>query len=291
MADGDSGTSSLRADLAAAVAIGAGALLAAGYGITLARLYNIDVPSGPVLAALPHSYLIGEALHPLLLICAVALVGGVLCLWSLRLKRFHPNAKLPGRLPKIAYWVGAGLVVAACYWGIDAFLRHGGTEGAKSGYPLGLAVVVLIVAVCSMGLGWLVRERFDGLKPATEGARLKLGLGLFVLITILAASSVRICNAMFLEDSLPVAFVSAQREDCPFLPGTSRCFFHGYYFGESDQWLFLIQVPTRHQPYLRRHLLMIPRDDIQQTVIAQDIHSIPPQEEPIRGGPAYGVSP
>jgi heme/copper-type cytochrome/quinol oxidase subunit 3 len=68
--------SRIRNELAAAVAIGAGILLASGYAVAWARLHSAHVPTETVMSALPTSFFLGVAVQAVLLPAVVLIVTG-----------------------------------------------------------------------------------------------------------------------------------------------------------------------------------------------------------------------
>lgn len=268
----------LRGEIAAAISLGAGALIATGYGITAARLHNIGVPASPALGTLPGSYFLGEALQAIVLPLVLLLTIGAiwLALFGDGKRASAIQATLPNALrwcPWPWTWRGLGLFVVACAWVIDVLTHHGELDGASRPYWLAVAGPVIAVPLLTEILYRLVftDDRLKDKMAATsvqtgaeessadnrEGARrhqrrdlVVLAALLAMLVSIIGASSIRIVNAGFLSDPLPAAFVSADPENCTLLGprvNTGHCYFAGYYLGESSQWLFLVWEPTTGQ--------------------------------------------
>lgn len=281
--------SNLRSELAAVAAVSIGVLLGTGYAISVARLYNLGVPPSPILAALPQGYYVGEALRALLLPVILAItVGGI---WLLTLGQGSLSRKSSKESLPIPSWLVLGLAVVVCSWGFDAFVRHGGVNGANRGYGIALLGITAALAFGAMVLGRFGRRRMGKLKSRTD--RRTLALSLIFLVAVVGASAVRICDAAFLADPLPAALVSAEPTNCTLLhstPEPHHCFFRGFYFGESDQWLFLVQDPPEDVPeYAALHdrLVLIPRDDIEQVILSQSRSSLP--RPPAGSAPIYGI--
>ncbi len=263
MSDSRQGTTlaDLKGEIAAAVSLGAGALVATGYGITAARLHNVHVPAIPALGALPTTYYLGEALQasvvPLVLLLTIGAGWVALFGDGARGGEGGDRRHLPAALRKLLrplarrflYWPDLTLLIMFVSWAIDVFVVRGGMHGGGTEYAAALVGVTIIVCLVAWGGAWLV---FAGKEPADTPRRRRENLIrtilLVAVIAVVGTSVIRVVNAYFLPNTLPAAVVSADPENCTFLGpavNTERhCYFRGYYFGESGSWVFLVWKPT-----------------------------------------------
>jgi hypothetical protein len=230
----------LRADIAAAASLSVGILLAAGYFLTAARLANLGVPGSAVMAVLPRDYYIGEAVHSILLPLVISLTLGAF--WVLIPPRRVPNLQLPGR----GWWALFGLGVGVYAW-IAATLPNRiaslGSHTADGYFPV-LALSLVVMAFASMALGYLGRTRLGQIEIAerTSWDRFKLNASITAVVCVVGASLFRVIDARFIPDPFPAAAVYTERQDCAPVPASTRsvpgCPVVGYYFSESDKWLY-----------------------------------------------------
>jgi hypothetical protein len=283
MAGPDKSANGVLGALTTAASLSVAILVAEGYAIVFARTLNLGIPSAPILAALPSTYYVGEAAHSLVLPLVVVLTAGTIWLGYV-----VSGEGISGEGPSARSWVALGTVIAIYPWLLDAVIVHQGVGDANGGYVPVLIVVMIAIVLFSLALGRWSAHRFA--KQPKRRERLKLATAMMIFLSVLGVSAIRVLDAGFLKYAVPAAFVSADPDDCPFLaePHT-HCFFRGIYFGESDQWMYLVQAPTfreKNDPHLD-HLLLIPRADIRQAVIAEKFNSVPfPRLESL--GPDYG---
>lgn len=254
--------------------------MAAGYFLTAARLANLGVPASAVMAALPRDFYIGEAVHSMLLPFVISLTLGVV--WVLGPPRWVDDNQLPSR----GWWAFFGFSVGIYAW-IAATLPNRITSlGSQTadGYVPSLVAGLIFLALASMALGYLGRTRLGEIPvpERTNWGRFKLNASITVVICVVGASLFRIIDARFIPDPSPVVAVYTERKDCAPVPAPDRslpgCPIVGYYFGEGDQWLYLIQTPDPRIPAvceLKDRLLLIPRDDIRRSVLAKNFDSLP----------------
>jgi hypothetical protein len=330
----------LKGEIAAVVSLAAGALVATGYGITAARLHKVGVPTSNALNALPASYFLGEALQATVLPLVLLLSVGVIWLalnGAKGLDQMEPR-RLLRRISWLPSWAGLALLLMASAWLIDVLTHHGELAGANSNYWLVIGILLIVVPVLvGIAASQLFRpqqqedeetttppvEGEDQPKQAAEQAKsakgdpaqrrrvqITLAILLTALISVIGASTIRIANAAFLDDTLPAVLVSAKPENCTLLGpkiNTGHCYFKGFYLGENGQWLFLIWKPTtpmtdaakrkavrqlhrkKQDPDLREielvekealekirnRLILVPRDDVLQVVEADKTSELP----------------
>jgi hypothetical protein len=303
----------LRGEIAAVVSLGAGALIATGYGITAARLHQVDVPVSTALGALPASYFLGEALQAMVLPLILLLSVGAIWLALHQVKGSDQEPRmLPRRIPWLPSWSGLALLLMAFAWLIDVLTHHGELGGASQGYWLAIVGLLIVVpALAGIVAPHLLGAQQSGCRSAQRSrGHLTLAVLLTALVSIIGASTIRIADAAFLEDALPAVLVSANPENCTLLGpqiNTGHCYFKGYYLGENGQWLFLIWKPTTPLTYevarkavrrlrknkpeadqseiesvkeealekIRNRLVLVPRDDVLQILEADKPSELP----------------
>jgi hypothetical protein len=279
----------LMAAVGVAASAGVAVLVGAGYAILLARLKNLGIPASPVLSTLPTSFFIGEAVGVLALSLVTLLVAAVAYAVALA-----AGAGLPGS-PRDRdshfrgrAWGLLALTVAVCAWALDLLARAHGLANLPATYWAILAALLAATLLVPM---WLAsRPIVEEMRPRSPRLAVTAAL---VSASILSVASIRILDAAAFPDPFPAVFVSAEQKACPFLGSSApHCFFEGYYIGESEKWMYLVQNPNGEylgdQPEsagvtmkgsgrvpLKDHILVIPRDDIEQADIAEDFPSIP----------------
>jgi hypothetical protein len=276
--------SKVKGELAAAVAVGAGLLLAAGYCITWAGLWNEDLPTSVILAALPQSIYLGAALSALVIPLVVLVTFGT----SLLVLGFQD------RVPLWWEWllIGLGLAVYSKIVVTVSDLRLSGLWSWD--VVMWSLVAAVAIGLMTLGLGVLsrlsVRDDFDRLD------RVQLVGAVLLVAAIFAASVFKIVDAGFAHRVLPQVVAFLQTEDCPTVddvaragldvpndpadepdePGTQggnraptaeppRCSVAGFYVGENDQWIFLARPKDTRGPKAKRdpsRLFFVPRDSV-----------------------------
>jgi uncharacterized membrane protein YhaH (DUF805 family) len=331
-----------KGEIAAVVSLAAGALVATGYGITTARLHDVGVPASTALGALPASYFLGEALQATVLPLVLLLSVGVIWLALNGAKGLDQkeSRRLLGRIPWLPSWAGLALLLMASAWLIDVLTHHGEFDGANWEYWLVIGALLVVVPVLvGIAAPQLFRpqqqkdEMPETTTPPVEGedqpkqagdeaksakgdpaqrrrVQITLAILLTALISVVGASTIRIANAAFLDDTLPAVLVSAKPGNCTLLGpniNTGHCYFKGFYLGENGQWLFLIWKPTtpmtdaakrkavaqlhRKKPdpdlreieqvekealeKIRNRLILVPRDDVLQVLEADKTSELP----------------
>lgn len=281
--------SKAKGEIVAAVAISAGLLIAAGYGISFAELKNAGVPTRPVLSALSESFYLGSALESILLPLVILLtLGGAILL-------FGVDRALPSRKA----WAVYGVLLAG-YSAVLVTLGDG-TLGIGIGGDLVVAMVVTTLAAVGLtvGLGEIGRVAIEGVENPTRIHRLQVAGAVLLIGSVATASGFRIANAGFGDRPLPFTSVFLSTDDCPpaadvtRVPGVDeesgvsgtdaveptdptgqppRCSTGGFLLGESDQWIFIAREgPTATTPEsLGGRLLLVPRDAVSFGVVAND---------------------
>jgi hypothetical protein len=259
----------LKSSLALAAAIVVGTLLGTGWVLTWAKLHYEELPSQSILAALPHSYFIGVALHSAFVpVLMASVLGSAWVLLSLRHRRRSDVGKGFG----VLQWSGFGAVLVATVWLL--------TLASDASQPRRLHFVgwqVLVGAFCILlaAVAGLIDRRLPratqagraegasrvtsvagGRGSARGGANREFGslaplISTTVVLVVLVASVLRVSDAYFGADVLPVAEVVLDTP-CSDLSGgispfpksaTDRrhCLVAGFYLGESSRWVYLVQ--------------------------------------------------
>jgi hypothetical protein len=253
----------VKNELTAAIAIAAAIVLATGWLLTWARLAAEHIPSESILGALPQSYFVQVALEsimtPLIVVLTVGAVWVPVCTvkhesWSKRLW--------------VVLWVALGAVVSVSSF---AAIAASGSPGLRSSSAYSSASII-----CNLGSGvfgaltaviadaLLEHSRSRGAEgTAWDRARPIVSMTLILCVGVISA--VRVLDARFANDALPVAQVTVA-PPCGATSGQQACLDGGFYLGENGAWVFLGEprnpCPGRRSSPSR--LLEIRKDTVRQ---------------------------
>jgi hypothetical protein len=300
----------LKSSLVLAGAIVVGTLLGTGWVLTWAKLRHEQLPSQTTLAALPHSYFIDVALHSAFVpVAMTSVLGGGWVLLSLKRRR---DPRATGGF-SIAQWVGFGVVLIASFW-ILALI-------SDTSHPHGFSYILrecLISAGClalaaaagkmDQRLPIRANDREESAEPATTSATgaksNKLNdraakarrearavaaplVSITVVLVVLVASVLRISDAYFGADALPVAEAVLDTPCSDLIGGISpfakrrsgdgrHCLVAGFYLGENNRWIYLVQredpchskiVAKHSSPRLPPQLVAVKVEHVQELVV------------------------
>jgi photosystem II stability/assembly factor-like uncharacterized protein len=270
--------SRLKGGISAAIAIAAALLLASGYLLTIARLESKGLPTDSMLAALPTSFYVGTAVHTAWLPLSVALSAAAI--WALIVAR-SPAATMPSRLQ----W-GVGLFALAGYSIVASQVLYGrlldDAPGAFYG-RVGLALVGFFV------VGFIARavaaELLRATPHATPAIRTGLAVSAILVLSVLAAVGFRAITVRYLPNAIVQALVEEDPSACPVPKGARKppsqgCGDSGFYLGESDAWVYLVDQPAEaacDQPTntAPNELVEIAKSEVHRVVLYKE----PPPEE------------
>ena len=264
--------SNVKAELAEAVAISGGLLLAAGYLFVWAQLANAELPSQPILSALPTTVFISAAIGSLAVPFLVLLTLDVAVL------AFRDRQQ---EFPDWTWWIGFGVALAVAAR-VAAFIDRRLLEGWTADASVLSAIVAALVIVLSPLVGFAVR-RFSASESGNRTDLQTLGAAMLVL-TVIAASAFRIADAWTVDKPLPHVGVYVDTDDCPPVfdvlqesaSGDKQCYVGGFYLGESATWMFVARPAERGAP---GRMLLVPRDSAQLAATAtRPLSGLPPQQ-------------
>jgi hypothetical protein len=260
--------SKVKAELVAAVAISGGLLLAAGYLFVWAQLANAELPSQPILSALPTTVFVSAA------IASLAVPFLVLLTLDVAVLAFRTRDQA---FPGLGWWIGFGIalaVVARAAALVDVRLLQGWNRDAW--------LLSVIVAIAVVGLSAVVGLGVRRFWTSPTGVQ-TLAAAMLVL-TVVAASAFRIADARTVDKPLPHVGVYLDTDDCPPVfdvvqlseSGKKQCYVGGFYLGESSTWIFVARSAERDAP---GRLLLVPRDSAQLAATAtKPLSGLPPQQ-------------
>jgi len=257
--------SRLKGELAAAVAVATGLLLATGYCVTWAALSNEDLPTQAILSALPQSFYIGAAVESLVIPMVILITAGsaLLVFW------------IQSSYPNWIWWSVIGLGFAA-YSRLVVALGDPHKLGSWTAETVKLSVAAaaatVIFAAIIGRLGEIVLP--ENTKPVD---RVQIAGAVLLVMAVASTLAFRVVDAASINQVLPYAAVYIDTEDCPPAPdvvyATSHpdasphgevrqppfCEVGGFYLGENGQWVYLARNST---PTLPGRLLIVPREHI-----------------------------
>ncbi len=266
--------SRLQAGISAAVAIAAALLLASGYLLTVARLESKGLPTESMLAALPTSFYVGTAVHTAWLPLCVALTAGAV--WALIVSK-STSAGMPG------FWSWAlGLLALALYSLAASQLLYDrlfdDAPGAFFG-RVGLALVAFFV------VGFIAREVAAALLRSTPnptpGARNGLAVAVILVLSVLAGVGFRAITVRYLPNAIVQALVEEGPSACPVpsgakTPPSQGCGDSGYYIGESEDWVYLVDQPAeaaceQADDVAPNELVQIAKSEVHRVVLYKEL--------------------
>lgn len=258
----------LKTDLSAALVISAGALAGSGYLLTRLRLDNERLPTEGILSALPESFFLGVALENLVAPLILLVTFGAV--WVVMAVIGGPSDNVPGNL----FWLAFGVGLAALAWGLVSLL---------SPFPLtdNLSYVLWSIGWAVVGVGLTVvfgvfaKWRLHDEEHGTERDQLLTGGAAVLLSCVVVSLGFLAIDVRYKDRALPAAAVYTDREDCAEVAAAERadpgCPLAGFYLGEGDKWLYLIEdadasTPSidAADPNLPGRVLLIPRDNVRQ---------------------------
>ena len=273
--------SKLKTELAGAVAISAGILIASGYALTMARLANKGLPTESVLAALPKTYYIGTAVQSVWFPSLVVFTAGTL--WFIQIARAEGAS-----LMAWPAWLACSLAVAGYAWGANQLLyREGFHDAPTTFFWVSAACVVGFLAI-GLAIRWIADYLLNLNEEPTTKDRDGLALGAVLILCVLAAVTFRVTNVRYLPNAVVRAIVQEDRNACPVAPDQPTpklgCGEDGYYLGESDKWVYLVlQPPEDHCeaaafPTAARpnELVQIAKAEIHRVILYKESQPTPP---------------
>lgn len=275
--------SKLKTELNAALVIGTGLVLASGYLVTWLRFENEDIAQTGVLSALPERFYLSVAIQNLAAPVAVLLTLGIV--WLVLTVRLGPSDNLPRKLG----WFGFGLVLAV----VSALVALGLSPFEAEGPPYRGAVTAWALASAGLttAFGTFARWRLRSLNreavtagaaSADQGDQFVASATAVFLSCLVTAIGFVCIDARTKERALPGAVVFTDRDDCaevkPAARATPGCPLAGFYVGESDKWLYLVEDNDAStpeidsaDPNLPGRVLFVPRDSVRQLRLDRDI--------------------
>lgn len=269
----------MKTELNAALAISTGVLLASGYLVTYLRFANERLPTEGVLSALPDSFYLGVALENLVPPMAVLITLGLA--WVVAAVLNGPSDNVPGNV----FWFGFGAGLSIWAWVVVS---------SASPFPLpNNQAYVLAAIVCgtggtvaTMALGGLARWRLRSVTDANQGDQLLAGGGAVLLSCVGVSVAFLGVDVRFKDRAFPEAAVFTDRDDCAEEAAAKRrdpgCGLAGFYIGEGDTWLYLLEdtrasTPTleAEDPNLPGRLLFIPRGNVRQVRLDVTLSDVP----------------
>jgi hypothetical protein len=282
--------SKVKGELAAAVAISGGLILAAGYLFVMAQVAASGLPRQPILSALPTTVFVSAALESLVVpfLVFLTLVVSILAF-----------GRRGDAFPGVGWWMVFGAALAIFVRGaalLGVRPPDSWTETVFVSAGVALAVIFLSAAGGAAAGRLLPRD-------ADDGRKLQVLVAIMLVLTVVAASAFRVADASI--GNLPLTYVGVfvDTEDCPPVfdvvrqPYVSRvtpdgdvtptptptnveekrCYVSGFYLGESDTWMFLAKDKEASIP---GRLLLVPRDSAQLTATAKESLSPPRPDVP-----------
>lgn len=262
----------MKTELSAALVLSAGLLVASGYGVTLLRLQNEGLPTEGVLSALPDSFYLGVAVENLFVPMVVLSTLGVV--WIVLAVKRRPTGNVPGP----AFWLGFGVLLSGAAW-LLSHLASPFDITRGGGYIVASLLWGIAGVALTAGFGafarWRLGAEVNAGAAAAPGDQLLAGAAAVLLSCVVVPVGFLAVDAAFKDTALPSAALYTDREDCPEVGPKQRtspgCPLAGFYIGESDKWLYIVEdnrasTPSvdRADPNLPGRVLFVPRDSVRQ---------------------------